>query len=220
LTKKYRTIAPALPGFGGAKPLRPSARGVRALARWLRTEIARASRGRRVVLVGHSMGGMIATLAAERNKDVAGIINIEGPLLPPDTETSARAARTKNFSRWFAAFQRFVAAPESGAPAHYAISIASADPAAFRSGARDIVALTRRGDMASRYARLKIPRIYFAGADGQGISTPSRRFLAQHGLRVETFAGAAHWPMTETRRAFIDRLRRSLPRLGVDAQSS
>ena len=171
------------------------------------------------MLVGHSMGGMIATLAAERNKDIAGIINIEGPLLPADTETSTRAARTENFPRWFAAFQRYVATPESGAPAHYALSIARADPATFRSGARDIVALTRRGEMASRYARLKIPRIYFAGADGQGISAASRRYLAQHGLRVETFAGAAHWPMTETRRAFMDQLRRSLLRLGVDAQS-
>lgn len=218
--RRYRLFAPALPGFGGAAPLATRQRGVQGLATWLATQIARRSRGRHVVLVGHSMGGMLATLVASSHASIVGIVNIEGPLTLQDCDTARRASNAADFQAWFRAFRRAVRLPESGAPPHYAASVAEADPQMFLACAHDIVSLARGARMAKRYAALDVPAIYYYGSSVDGLSANSRRFLTQRGLTRERFAKAGHWPMTETPGEFAKTLARSLQALGVGARSS
>jgi pimeloyl-ACP methyl ester carboxylesterase len=198
----YRLIAPALPGFGGTPPLPARERGLEGLARWVQTQIARRSRGRRVILVGHSMGGMLASLIAARTSDLSGLINVEGPLTLADCDTTKQASRATDFPRWFRAFRRMVRLPESGAPAHYGTSVAEADGPSFLACAKDIVALASGARMAKLYAAIRAPHIFFYGAATGGISRRSLTFLQAHGCETKEFAAAAHWPMTETPRDF------------------
>lgn len=78
LTKAFRVISWDLPGMGRSNPASPSAIGLTEFARDLKTVIALAGPGK-VVLVGHSIGGMtIQTLAkndpAFFNAHVAGTV--------------------------------------------------------------------------------------------------------------------------------------------------
>lgn len=219
--KRYRLIAPVLPGLGGTAPLAKSYRGVHGLAEWLAAQIARRSRGRRVLLVGHSMGGMIATLvAAQHPSIVAGVVNIEGPLTSIDGNTSQQASRATDFARWFRRFRRAMQSPESGAPTHYAKSVDEADAATFLACARDIVALTRFDRMAKMYAGVKVPRAYYYGSAANGLSPATVRWLESQGLETVCFPKAGHWPMTESPREFRIALRASLARLGDGAVRS
>jgi pimeloyl-ACP methyl ester carboxylesterase len=215
--KRYRLIAPTLPGLGGTAPLARGHRGVHGVADWLAAQITRRSRGRRVLLVGHSMGGMISTLVAAQHPSlVAGVVNIEGPLTSVDADTSRQASRATDFARWFRRFRRAVQSPESGAPAHYAKSVDEAGAATFLACARDIVALTRTDSMAKMYAGLKVPRTYYYGSAANGLSPATVRWLDANGLETVRFAKAGHWPMTESPAEFSKQLARSLRRLAVE----
>lgn len=209
----YRIIAPALPGFGGARPLATSIQSVEGLAHWLGSEIRRRSRQRRVIVVGHSMGGMIATLVASSMPELNGLINVEGPLTLADCDTSKEAAQSRDFPRWFRVFKRAVRSPSSGAPRHYGASVDEADGPSFRTCAKDIVELARRSRMGKLYAGLRVPHIFFYGIAPGGMSKRSLSFLIAHRCATEELAAAGHWPMTETPREFNRALACTLRRL-------
>jgi pimeloyl-ACP methyl ester carboxylesterase len=176
------------------------------LARWLEGEIRRRSRDRQVLVIGHSMGGMIATLVASRMPELCGLINIEGPLTLDDCDTSRQAAESADFPRWFRVFKRAVRAPGSGAPPHYGASVDEADGLSFHACAKGIVALARRSRMGKLYAGLRVPRLFFYGVGPGGMSNRSRAFLKAHGCETTEFAAAAHWPMTEAPGEFTQAL--------------
>jgi pimeloyl-ACP methyl ester carboxylesterase len=213
LARKGRNvIAPALPGFGGTPPLVARRQGLEGLAGWLEGEIRRRSRDRQVVVIGHSMGGMIGTLVASRMPELCGLINIEGPLTLDDCDTSRQAAESSDFPHWFRVFKRAVRAPGSGAPPHYGASVDEAHGPSFGACAKDIVALARRSQMAKLYAGLLVPRIFFYGVAPGGMSKRSRAFLKVHACETEEFAAAAHWPMTEASDEFNQALMRGIER--------
>ena len=184
----------------------------------LEEQIQRRSRGRDVVLVGHSMGGMIGTLVASRMPKLRAFINVEGPLTLADLDTARKAAESKGFTRWFRDFKRDVRTP-GYAPAHYAASLDEADPFSFHDCAADIVALARGARIAKMYASLLVPHVFFYGRSG-GQSKRSVEFLRTHGCKTISFAGAAHWPMTETPAQFERELARSLANLGKARHAS
>lgn len=209
---RYRVIAPALPGFDGTPPLPRRRQKLAGLAHWLQGEIRRHSRGRHVVLVGHSMGGMVGTIVASQIPDLLGFINIEGPITLADCETSRAAAESEDFARWFRAFRRAVRTPGSGAPAHYGAGIVETDVPSFRAYAEDIVALARGVRIGKMYAALRAPHVFFYGAKPGGIAKRALAFLKVHGCKTEGFADAAHWPMVETPREFEKTLARTIER--------
>jgi pimeloyl-ACP methyl ester carboxylesterase len=208
----YNVITPALPGFGGAPPLTTRRQGVEELVSWLVAEIRRRSGDRQILVVGHSMGGIIGTLVASRVSEIGGLINIEGPLMLVDCFTSRSAAESRDFPRWFRGFKRAMRAPGSGAPSHYADSVDEADGPSFRACAKDIVELSRRAQMGKLYAALRVPHIFFHGARPGGMSKRSLAFLKTRRCETKEFAGAAHWPMTETPREFTKMLLHTLER--------
>lgn len=65
-----RVLAPALPGFGGSAPLPGGPRSLRQLADWVDAFVTAAGVDEPVRLVGHSMGGGVATVLAERHPDL------------------------------------------------------------------------------------------------------------------------------------------------------
>jgi pimeloyl-ACP methyl ester carboxylesterase len=184
-------VLPDLPGHGRSLWGEPLALTELAgqLAAWL------AERPPAYV-IGHSMGGVLATLIAERTP-VRGIVDIEGNLSAGDCMFSGRAAAytLDDFvARGFATLRDHIFDESIAHPAMrvYHAALVFASPRAFHRHAQDLVALSKTEELAPRLARLTVPVLYVAGAP-DGICARSHDLLAQHRIRAITVAPAGHW---------------------------
>lgn len=202
---------PDMPGYGrspwpppvGALHLVASARGsVHALAdhlaHWLRDSPP-------PILVGHSMGGVIATIIAEQ-RPVRAVVNIDGNLTLGDCTFSAQAAAYSlaDFrAHGFATMRTSVFARGSTEPAlrgyHAAMLATHADT--FHANAIDLVRLSTLDDLAPRFAALSCPTLFVAGVPG-GICAASRARLDAVGARWIGIEPAGHWPFVDQPEAF------------------
>jgi pimeloyl-ACP methyl ester carboxylesterase len=157
------------------------------------------------VLIGHSQGGVLATLVAERTT-VRGVINVDGNLTIGDCTFSAQAAQytTDDFAtRGFAEMRDRIYEGGVTEPAlrgyHAAMSMAS--PAVFHRNALDLVAASERGDLAGRFASLRCPKVFIAG-DPRGICAASREALRRAGVHTVAIGPSGHWPFVDQPDAF------------------
>jgi pimeloyl-ACP methyl ester carboxylesterase len=197
-------VIPDLPGYGRSERVgaRPLAEIADHLAAWLA-----ARGGPAPVLVGHSMGGVIGVLFAERHpRALAGFVNVEGNVSMGDCTYSARAmehAPEAFVAHGFAALCADVdaRAPHEPALASYARSVRLADPVTFHRHAADLVDASAPEDMAARLARLAMPVVYIAGTPG-GACPRSLELLDEAGVRHVDLAPSSHWPFVDQPDAF------------------
>jgi pimeloyl-ACP methyl ester carboxylesterase len=147
-------------------------------------------------LVGHSLGGVLATLVAERTA-VRGVVNIEGNITRGDcTFSAAAAAYTLDdfVAHGFAAFRDNVYRDGLSRTElrlyHAALSYAS--PYVFHRHARDLVALSESNTLARRLASLGVDVLFIAGTPN-GICAESREALAARRVPLACIEGAGHW---------------------------
>jgi len=216
----WRHIAPDLPGYGRtAWPAQPLSLAEQAdLLADLAAERARGP----VVLAGHSMGGVVALLLAERHRAVVrGLIDIDGNKSPDDCTFSGQAAAQDLpafTAGGFDALRDAVYAGGHDEPAKrgYYASLRQASPAQFWLNSRELVALSARRDLAGRLAAVAgkgIPVAYLAGAPG-GASATSRRLLAEARVPVLEIAPSGHWPFLDQPDAFTAAVARFLDAVG------
>jgi pimeloyl-ACP methyl ester carboxylesterase len=148
-----------------------------------------------VIAVGHSMGGTLVALLADRQPLLRGVVLVEANLVPVGPESSASAAGALalsegRFDQWFADFARSAAteAAVGAGPARYVPSLRRADAETFGAACRELVAASA-GDVAVRYAVLTLPRVYVVGSD---VEPSHDDFLRLHGLEIEEIAEAGH----------------------------
>ena len=148
------------------------------------------------ILVGHSMGGVLATLVAERGPARA-VIDVDGNLSHGDCTFSLMAATDtlgEFTARGFATMRDAVyargldAVPLRG----YHAAMAFASPAVFHAHATDLVAMSDVEDLAPRLANLACPHLFVAGVP-DGICAYSRGLLDQHHVRWVGLEPAGHW---------------------------
>lgn len=90
----FRVIAPDLPGWGASTRIDGADYGYRAQARRLEAYLAEVGGGRPLGLVGHSMGGGIAALAAATSQDaVERLVLMSAAGVPFDDNDFSRAVR-------------------------------------------------------------------------------------------------------------------------------
>ncbi|CAN5921218.1 hypothetical protein BH11MYX3_BH11MYX3_34670 [soil metagenome] len=195
-------VLPDLPGYGDSQPPVLAAEGnsldhlAAHLAEWLTSWPARPL----PVLVGHSMGGVLATLIAER-MPVRGVINIDGNLTRGDCTFSAEAAGssiTEFTSRGFATMRAAVAARGDAEPAlrGYATSLAAANTEVFHRHSIDLVAVSSTEALVGRLAALTAPTLFIAGVPG-GICERSRELLGAAHVPWIGIEPAGHWPFID-----------------------
>ena len=204
----WRHIAPDLPGYGRTawtREPRPLAEQAELLA-----DLAAERAGGPVVLAGHSMGGVVALLMAERSRTlVRGVIDIDGNKSPDDCTFSGQAAAQEpgTFAGGgFDALREAVYATGAEEPAQrgYYASLRLASPAQFWLNSQELVEMSARGDLAGRLAAVAgrgIRVAYLAGTPG-GASAASRRLLAEARVPVVEIAPAGHWPFLDQPDAF------------------
>ncbi len=181
-----------LPGYGrSAWTDAPTRLGALAdhLAGWLRERPL-------AIVAGHSMGGVLATLIAERGAARAAI-DIDGNLSRGDCTFSLMAsayALGEFHARGFATMRDAVYArgldelPLRG----YHAAMAFASPDVFHAHATDLVALSDVEDLAPRLAKVGCPHLFIAGVP-DGICAYSRALLDQHHVRWVGIEPAGHW---------------------------
>jgi pimeloyl-ACP methyl ester carboxylesterase len=193
-----------LPGYGrSAWPDEPLSLDALAdhLAAWL---------PRSAIVIGHSMGGVLATLIAERGAAKA-IVNIDGNISRGDCTFSSQAiAWTEDdfVAHGFAELRgRVYEAGVADPPLRgYAAAMTFASPRMFYRHASDLVALSLTESMAPRLAALRVPALFVAGVP-RGICEASRALLDRHGARWVGIEPAGHWVYLDQRARFAATIR-------------
>jgi 3-oxoadipate enol-lactonase len=182
-----------LPGYGRSPwPDEPSGLDATAdhLAAWLRERPP-------AVVLGHSMGGVLATLVAERGAARA-IVDIDGNLSRGDCTFSLQIApfTADEFAeRGFAEMRaRVYADGATQLPLRgYHAAMVFASPYVFYRQAADLVALSTGETLAARLGALRVPALYIAGGLPLGICERSRAMLDEHRVRWVGLEPSGHW---------------------------
>lgn len=201
---RFRHRLVDLPGYGRSPWPAEAYRldeAATAIAEWLAPEKKPS------VLIGHSMGGVLAMLVAERAPtQVRAVVNVDGNLSLGDCSFSGKAAAfaldtfiAQGFDSLRDAVYEGGAGDALGNAAlrGYYASMRFADPRVFHRHALDLVELSTPEDLAVRLARLIPPALYLAGSP-DGASPRSKELLAKTVARWQAIEPAGHWP-------FIDR---------------
>lgn len=204
----FTHVLPDLPGYGRSPwPAEPPAgdpvdRSLGALADHLAAWLADRPPA---VLVGHSLGGVLATLVAERIP-VRGIVNADGNLTHGDCTFSLQAVAysAEDFvAHGFDAIRDDVyrRGLTDAALRGYYPALVAASPRAFHRHAVDLVAASDRETLAGRMTALRAPHLFLAGVP-DGICTHSRAVLERHGARWIGIEPAGHWVFVDQPDAF------------------
>jgi pimeloyl-ACP methyl ester carboxylesterase len=144
-----------------------------------------------LALVGHSMGGTLAVLLAERllaeGRALDGVILAEPNLRAADATGSAKTARTPlpNFVRRWDTWREALDAPS------YRRSVALADPVAYHRSAVSLVA--QSAALLPRFTALPVRSKGFIRGDlSTGATLETARLVAEAGVPVAVVDRAGH----------------------------
>ncbi len=178
--QKYSLIAPDLVGFGQSdKPakftynLEDQAEMVTALVSKLAL--------RNVILIGHSLGGMISTLLMETLPEIEKVVSLEGNLVEADCGESLHVSR-KSFSEFSAQYKR------SDSPDY-----------AFYKSCCSIVDWSRSGKLLDIFESSHAPRLLITGGQSRFVSRPQG-----NGIVLKEIPGAGHFLLTDRPVAVMD----------------
>ena len=203
----YNHVLVDLPGYGRS-PWTEPVLGLPAVAdhlvRWL-------GESPPSVLIGHSMGGVLATMIAERSgpeagplgsmtrgrTGVRGVVNVDGNLTRGDCTFSlhAHAFSLAEFrSHGFAEVRAKVYADGANRAdlRGYHAAMCFASPDMFHRHACDLVELSTEGTLGPRLAALHTPKLFIAGVP-DGICVESRAVLDRLRVPWVGIEPAGHW---------------------------
>lgn len=206
-------MAPDLPGYGKSLwPRTPYAFGAQAsaLAAWLHGRGADP-----VVLIGHSMGGVIGTFLAEQAPElVRAFVNVEGNISDDDCTLSAAVAGQAPEAYLAGGLDRVLdgvydAGVEMRAQRGYYASLRFCDPRVLYRDSVELVRLSHGAGLARRLGSLERPTVYLLGSPG-GTGLRSRGLLDDAGVLWRAIQDAGHWPYLDQHERFVDELVRFL----------
>lgn len=202
----FTHVLPDLPGYGRS-PWGYAAMGLDAQAARLATWLGERPPA---IVIGHSMGGVLATMIAERTR-VRACIDVEGNICGADCSFSGPAAvfNADDFaSHGFRAMRDDIyrmGVDETPLRGYHA-ALCFASPQVFHRHATDLVGMSDREDLAPRFAALNCPSLYIAGVPN-GLSAKSRLMLERHNVRWVGIEPAGHWVYLDQPEPFIAAVR-------------
>ena len=142
---------------------------------------------RETALIGHSMGGIIGQIMAERFP-VSRFINCEGNLVFEDCSLSAEIAR-----KGLAEFERagFDELKEMAEGTPFYEGYCQTTAFAMYHSARQLVESCQTGNLLERFAKLPLPKLYVYGERTKG-RRRSEQLLTQHGVPLYYIPKSGH----------------------------
>jgi pimeloyl-ACP methyl ester carboxylesterase len=192
LSRHARILVYDPPGHG-ASPPRPQgfsiAQGVQLWCGLIR----RFSRERGVVLVGHSMAGLIASRAAlALRRSPSLVIGVEANLTRADAFFTGLAARFDEPQGFYAMFRERIRriARRDESVNRFAWSLECADPKTLWTLGRSVFA---QKDPGASFRRLRSAKIHYWDAMQAGKQT--RNYIARYEIPDRRLDRLGHWPM-------------------------
>lgn len=164
--------------------------------------LAKAGRDyNRLCVAGHSMGGAVAVLLPDMEREVACLVSIDGNLIANDcglvshsiAEQSVEQFVGKGYSDFCAAL-RSSAGPDTRA---WALWCASAAPEAMHAAARSLVKWSESGKLLERFTAVGKNAFLYGARDDKGYLLPLIRESA-----VTAVPGAGHFMMVDQPQTF------------------
>ncbi len=169
----------------------------------------------KVVLVGHSMGGLLALLYTERYPTtVRGFVNIEGNLAPEDCFFSRLVAHADHTTVTTSILpklrDRLQHAQNTGLRA-YAANLERASPEAYHDYSPSLVHYSDTGNLLQRYLALDIPTLFLYGDENRSLSYLPR--LKDSGCTLLEIPASGHFPFHDNPAALYHALATFLTRV-------
>jgi pimeloyl-ACP methyl ester carboxylesterase len=198
LVDSYSLFVPDLPGFGVSPP-QPGMMSVEGAVETTLSLINVLSRHKAVLLVGHSLGSVIATqVALNLGETVRGVFSIEGNLTRSDGYFSAQASEFQQADEFYRYFLNLIYKRAENSETHqrYLASVRFASPEAMMAWGRSSARLGGSGRHGLDFVSLKCQKTYYWSME----STPkeTRDFIVKYNIPNRQYTGAGHWPMIET----------------------
>jgi pimeloyl-ACP methyl ester carboxylesterase len=157
-----------------------------------------------IVLVGHSMGGLVALLYAERYRtNVRGFINVEGNLSSEDCFFSRLVAHS-TFSAFnntiFPELKDRLKHAENRGFREYAANLEKASIKAYYDYSPSLVEYSDTGNLLERYIALAIPTLFLYGAENRSLSYLTQ--LTERGCALVEIPASSHFPFHDNPAAF------------------
>jgi pimeloyl-ACP methyl ester carboxylesterase len=197
LVESYNLFVPDLPGFG-VSPLQPERMSIEGMTEVILSLINVFSHNKAILLVGHSLGSVIATRVARKLcETVKGVFSIEGNLTRSDGYFSAQAAEFQQADTFRRHFLDLIykRAANSDVYQRYLASVRFANPEAMMAWGRSSARLGESGTHGLEFVSLKCQKTYYWSME----STPkeTQDFIVKYNLPNRQYTGAGHWPMIE-----------------------
>lgn len=210
---EWHQIILDLPSYGRslriAEPLSLSAHADY-LAAWLRDDVLTENK-MPIVVIGHSMGGVVGLLLCERHPDLGiTFVNVEGNISKDDCQFSAVAAAQEVEAFLDSGFDKlrnriFVEGEKDPAKQGYYVSLRLADPRAFYVNSLELMDVSAGEHLAARLAAM-VPAVCYMAGVPDGISERSKSLLTQAGINWTAIQPAGHWPFLDQPDQFVSAL--------------
>jgi len=157
-----------------------------------------------LVVLGHSMGGLVGLLYAEKyGEHVKGFINVEGNLASEDCFFSREIAKRgpTGFTREaLMKLQQGLARSGSRGLREYARALLNASEKALVAYATSLVAYSDNGNLIPRFLGLAIPKMFVHGSENRGLSyIPA---LRESACEVVQIPDGGHLPFYDNPEAY------------------
>ncbi len=205
----YQHVAPDLIGYGRSTwPQEGAVLSLADQAHGLKRLIETGLPGR-VVVIGHSMGGVVGQLLCEAKPEaVVAFVNLEGNLSLGDCGYSSKASPQTLEEFTSVGFERllgeiFAAGASDAAHRSYFASCSLSQPATFHRNACELVTLSKEEGLSQRFAALEINRAFVQGHP-DGAPARSAELLRKNGVEPLVFEPAGHWPFIDQHQPFVE----------------
>lgn len=151
-----------------------------------------------VVLIGHSLGGLITTKTAMQLKEkIHCLINVEGNLTKADTFYSGKAAKANDPVLWKKGFTEeiYELGQREEAIRRYYVSLKMASPYSLHAWGKSGVLETGEELGGENFLKVSCPTLYIFSE--KSMSEPSKSFIMKHKIRFLEFKPSGHWPMID-----------------------
>lgn len=196
--RDYNLYVPDMAGFGSSLPQN----GILTLqdhADLLEKTISLISSARPVILVGHSLGGLIQTLIAKnRRLNLRGLIFIDSPLYKSEIFIASKIEDFNDPEKAIHSIRKWMQSISNNKiyMHRYLASLWRANPKCFLALANDLLEYVEHNTLVEEYIKPDVPKLFIVRGDGVRPEDNLKR-LYEENVTVNVVDKAGHWPMIE-----------------------